>query len=117
MVKPAGGRATDGDIVDRVVDIRGIDAQRVKREADTRGIAHAGHQTGRDHQADCARNLGSTGEQDNLLGKGHPVGRDRQKAAGRPDMGDARDQINDRQQPAKDGPGAAVPRGHRRLLM
>ncbi len=98
VVEPASRLAADRDIVDRMVDIRRVDTQRVEREADARCIADMRDHPGRDHQSDGAGDFRDPGQQDDLFGIWHPVRCDLQKAARRPDMGDAGKQIKQCQQ-------------------
>src|SRR5690554_4614211 len=102
MIGPTRGFAANRDIAKRVIDIGRINTQRIKREADPRGITDMRDIPGRDEEPDGACNLCNAGEKNDLLRKRNPARRDRQKAVRALNMGYACDQIDDgKEQPEK----------------
>lgn len=97
MIPPAQMPAIEWNVVDRMIDIGRPHAQRIEGKADRGGGAQA-----RDHQPGRASQLGDTGQRDHLFGPGHPTRRDCHESAGRAQMGNSRDQIGQRQHPARD---------------
>ncbi|GAA0471657.1 hypothetical protein GCM10009096_10870 [Parasphingorhabdus litoris] len=102
MISPTRCFAANSNIVDRVIDVRWIDAKRIKGEAYPRGIADMWHQPRRDEETNRAGNLSNAGQEYDLLGKGHPVRGDGHKPGWALDMRDTGDQVKGREQEAEE---------------
>ena len=81
MVPPAERGAADGDVVERVVEVRREDADRIDRQHDPGELASAA-----DEQGKAAGDFAEACDEDDLVGPGHPGGGDLDEAARRGDV-------------------------------
>ena len=95
VIAPSQPAARAGEIVDRMLDIGGIDADRIGGEPDGGGPAPPPRD-----EADRARNFAQPGQQHGFTGQRHPGRHDRQKRVRKSHMQDARHAIGDGQHPA-----------------
>ena len=101
MIEPARRRLSDREIVDRMVDVCRIDAQRIEGEPDAGCMTHARYNAGRDEQPDRARDFCYPGPQNYLFRIRYPIRGYLKKSARGADMRDSGKQINERQQDAE----------------
>jgi len=84
-------------VIQRMLDVRGEDADRIEREHDPGPPAQA-----RDRQTDRARNLAPAGQNDRKQWHRHPEGEDSQEEFRAYDMYRPRAQISDDEQSAQE---------------
>ena len=96
MIPPAKMHAAQWNVVDRMVQIGGPDAQSIERQADPCGFPQP-----RDVEPYSACNFRDAGDSDDVSWMGHPMWGDGDEAAGPQQMGDPGDQVEGGEQPAR----------------
>ena len=99
MIPPAKVHAAQRNVVQRVIEVGGPNAQGVKRKADPGRSPES-----RDVQSNSARNLSDPRERDDVSRIWHPMRGNGDEAARSGYMGDPGDQVECRKQPARGRP-------------